>query len=66
VRLEELLRAIQYSDESPTSAPSAPRTITSQSSRSPLAAKVDAAFSVVSPGKIGITASAATKKNTRK
>ena len=46
-------RAIQKSIESPTIAPSAPATMTRTSSSSPLAAIVEAALSVVSPGKSG-------------
>ena len=62
----EYLRAIQNSDESPTMAPSAPMTMIGTRSSKPFAAAVDAALSVVSPGKIGITASSAISRNTRK
>jgi hypothetical protein len=55
--LAALLRAIQNREESPRIAPSAPATMTSWRLRSPLAASVEAALSVVSPGKMGMTAS---------
>ena len=47
-------RAIQYSAESPSTAPKAPATITRPRSRYPCAASVDAVFSVVSPGSTAI------------
>ena len=56
------LRAIQKSEESPTIAPSAPASMTSPSWSSPCAAIVEAALRVVSPGKIGMTASNHTKR----
>ena len=62
----EYFRAIQNSVESPTIAPMAPITMIGTSSRWPFAAAVEAALSVVSPGKIGITASSAIIRNTRK
>ena len=54
-------RAIQYSAESPSTAPTDPASITSQMLSAPCAASVEAAFSVVSPGNTGQTAS----RNTR-
>ena len=60
----EYLRASQNSAESPTIAPRAPITMIGQSSSLPWAATVEAAFRVVSPGKIGITASRAIRTNT--
>ena len=45
-------------------APSAPITITGTNSSEPSAAAVDAALRVVSPGKIGMTASRAIMRNT--
>ena len=62
--LAAYLRAIQKRQESPTIAPRAPASMTSSSSSPPSAAIVDAAFSVVSPGKIGITASRPTRRKT--
>ena len=56
----------QNSAESPRIAPSAPMTTIGARSSLPLAATVAAAFSVVSPGKIGITASSAISTNTEK
>ena len=47
-------------------APSAPITMMGPRSSLPWAAMVDAAFSVVSPGKIGITPSRATRRNTHR
>ena len=56
--LAALLRAIQNSDESPTIAPNAPADDDGlELELSPCAASVEAALSVVSPGKIGMTAS---------
>ena len=60
--LPAFLRAIQNSDESPTIAPSAPANMTLSRSRLPSAASVEAAFSVVSAGKIGTTASNQTSR----
>ena len=57
-------RAIQYSAESPSTAPKAPATITHPRSRYPCAASVDAVFSVVSPGSTAMTASPKTSANT--
>jgi hypothetical protein len=57
-------RPIQNAMESPTTAPSAPATMTSQMLRSPFAANTAATTIEVSPGKIGITPSPATSRNT--